>query len=419
MRPSGSSSAALHPLSPVRVTALLCIAEILSMTSSVAYPALLPTLRDAWSISNSAAGLISGSYFAGYMVAVPILTSITDRIDARRVYLFATLLAAVGALGFGLFARGAASAVLFQVLAGAGLAGTYMPGLRILSDHIEGRRRNRYIAFYTSSFGLGTSASLLLTGAVAAALGWQAAFMLLALGPALAGVLVILVLPPAPTRAVRRQPWLDFRPVLRNGAATSYIVGYAAHCWELFGLRSWLVAFLAFSASLQATDASHVWSAAAAAAVINLLGPIASILGNELAGRGGRRRTIAHIMRGSALMALVVGFAAPLPWLVVFALVSVYFLLVMGDSAALTAGLIAAADPQRRGAAMALHSFMGFGAGFVAPLVFGVVLDSAGGGANPIAWGLAFVSLGLGAAVGPLGFALYERRTRRRHLRAN
>jgi hypothetical protein len=46
---------------------------------------------------------------------------------------------------------------------------------------------------------------------------------------------------------------------------------------------------------------------------------------------------------------------------------------------------------------MAVHSMLGFGAGFVAPLVFGVVLDLAGGKSSPLAWGLSFVSLGAGA----------------------
>jgi MFS family permease len=293
-----------------------------------------------------------------------------------------------------------------------------MPGLKILSYHIEGRTRSRYVAFYTAAFGLGTSGSLLLTGTLAPLLGWRTAFVLLALGPLIAGLLVVVVFPPRRPRAhpPRWRSLLDFRPVLNNRAATSYIVAYAAHCWELFGLRSWMVAFFAFSASLQA-GASPIWSAAAAAAAINLLGPVASILGNEVASRYGRRRVVAHIMRSSAVMALIVGFAAPLPWLVVFALMSIYFLLVMGDSAALTAGLVTAAEPERRGATMALHSFLGFGAGFVAPLVFGVVLDLAGGSASVLAWGLAFASLGAGSAVGPLGFALYVRRARNRHFK--
>jgi MFS family permease len=76
------------------------------------------------------------------------------------------------------------------------------------------------------------------------------------------------------------------------------------------------------------------------------------------------------------------------------ATLAIYFVTVMGDSAALTAGLVAATPLAQRGAAMAVYSFLGFGSGFVSPLVFGAVLDAAGDGAT--AWGLAFGTLGLG-----------------------
>jgi len=393
-----------------RVVALLCIAEIASMAGTVAYPALLPVLVHAWDMSNSTAGLVSGSFFAGYLVAVPLLTSLTDRVDARRIYVFATLLAAGGTLGFGWLAHGPATGILFQTIAGAGLAGTYMPGLKILSDHIEVSRQSRFIAFYTSSFGIGTSLSLVAAGALATALDWRVAFMILAAGPAMAGLLVIVALPRrSPPPLAARPPLFDFRGLLKDHAVASYVIAYAAHCWELIGVRSWMVAFLAFSASLSAGH-GPVFGAAAAAAAVNLLGPLASIFGNELAAAHGRRRVIARVMTVSALLAGAIGFTAPLPWILVFLLLCVYFLFVMGDSAALTAGLIAAAPPQRRGAAMALHSFIGFGAGFLAPVVFGVMLDVAGGNTKVVAWGLAFASLGLGVAAGPLAFVWYRAR---------
>ena len=71
--------------------------------------------------------------------------------------------------------------------------------------------------------------------------------------------------------------------------------------------------------------------------------------------------------------------------------------LIMADSSALTAGVVTRADERIRGATMAVHSMLGFGTGFVAPLVFGVVLDLGGGNLSPLAWGLAFMSLGAGA----------------------
>jgi hypothetical protein len=46
--------------------------------------------------------------------------------------------------------------------------------------------------------------------------------------------------------------------------------------------------------------------------------------------------------------------------------------------------MVAAAPAAQRGAAMAVHTFLGFGAGFLSPMVFGATLDAAGGG-----WGSA------------------------------
>ena len=57
----------------------------------------------------------------------------------------------------------------------------------------------------------------------------------------------------------------------------------------------------------------------------------------------------------------------------------VHYGCMLGDSAALTSGVVATTPPAQRGATMAVYSFSGFTAAFLAPLVFGVVLDLAGG----------------------------------------
>jgi MFS family permease len=387
-------------LSSRYVVLLLCGAEILSMTGFATYPALLPRLRQEWGLSASEAGLISGVFFAGYMVSTPLLVGLTDRFDTRRIYLLATLLAASGSLGFALFATGLGSAMAFQALVGAGLAGTYMPGLRLLTDHFRGAVPSRGVAFYTATFGVGTTTSLLLAG-ILEPVGWSWVFMAAGLGPLIAGILVFSNIPAAAPAALGAPPGLlfDFRPILRNREAMGYVLGYAAHCWELFGLRSWLPAFFAFSLGLGTSQGSIWFGAAALAAWINLIGPLASIFGNEAAVRRGRRNIILTTMTGSGILACLVGFSAPLPIVLVFALTAVYFLFIMGDSAALTAGLVAAVPPERRGAAMALHSLMGFGAGFLAPLAFGLVLDLAGGSDRVRAWGLAFAGLGFWSLV--------------------
>jgi hypothetical protein len=109
----------------------------------------------------------------------------------------------------------------------------------------------------------------------------------------------------------------------------------------------------------------------------------------------------------SGLLTCVLGFAAAVPWLMIAALVVLHMLLVMSDSSTLTAGMVGAADPRLKGATMAVHSTLGFGAGFVSPLVFGAALDLAGGNQSIAAWGVAFATLGAGALAAPwlLGFA--------------
>jgi MFS family permease len=397
---------------PLYVVSLLCAAEVLSMTGFGTYPALLAHLRDTWSLSNAQAGFLGGVFFGGYMAAVPVLASLTDRIDARRIYLFANALATAGGLGLALLARGFWSAVPGQALVGAGLAGTYMPGLKALSDRVEGARQSRAVAFYTATFGIGSALSLFLAAKVFAAAGWRWAFGVAAAGPSLAGALVSFGLSARrPQARPGAKALLDWRPVIRNRAATGYILGYAGHCWELFGLRSWMVAFFAFSGGLHPAASLLRWGPAATASVINLLGPPVSILGNETAVRLGRRRTVLAIMVVSCALAVVTGFTAPLQWALVACAMAVYYIAIMSDSAALTAGLVSAAQPAERGATMALHSFLGFGAGFIAPLVFGVVLDRFGGNRSVAAWGLAFASLGGGGALGMLAMGILSARS--------
>src|SRR5262249_30074228 len=80
---------------------------------------------------------------------------------------------------------------------------------------------------------------------------------------------------------------------LRAPRIRHYVMTYAAHCCELFAVRSWMVAFITHAAPGVSLPAPTI------AAVLNLLGPPASIAGNELAG-GPRVRMVRPPIAASA-----------------------------------------------------------------------------------------------------------------------
>ena len=66
---------------------------------------------------------------------------------------------------------------------------------------------------------------------------------------------------------------------------------------------------------------------------------------------------------------------------------------ITADSATLTAGLVVSTQEHIKGAAMGLHSLLGFGGGLLGPAIFGLVLDASGNPTTSISWILAYGSI--------------------------
>jgi MFS family permease len=347
------------------------------------------------------------------MLAVPVATALTDRVDARKVYLIGGLSAAIGLLGMGIFAHNFWTALVFMAINGAGLAGTYMPGLKILSDRIKSGELTRHIAFYTAFFGIGTGFSYLCSGWILSALGWRYVFGLIALGPLLAFVIVLCFISPlehekwsGPLQIRLRDlfPVDKWKIVLQDKKAAGFIFGYTAHTIELFASRSWIVAFFAFCA--MSSGESFFLAITTLAGIINFFGVPASILGNEIALRIGRQRWVCIVMITSAVLGITLASSTGHTWWLIIILAVAHAVFIMADSATLTAGLVISAQENIKGAAMGLHSLMGFGGGLLGPAIFGFVLDIAGSRSSHAAWIWAYAAI----VIWGVFFVLYERR---------
>lgn len=389
------------------------MAQTCALLGFACYAVVLTTLQEEWYLSNLQSGLIASAFFFGYMLAVPLATALTDRVDARKVYLIGGLSATFGLLAMGLLANNFWTAMFFMAINGAGLAGTYMPGLKILSDRIQSGELTRHIAFYTAFFGIGTGFSYLCSGWILSALGWQYVFGLIALGPFIAFLIVLLFIPvlqhekwkgPINIRLHDIFPVDKWKLVLQDKNAAGFIFGYTAHTLELFASRSWIVAFFAFCAI--ASGESFILAAATLAGVINFFGVPASILGNEVALRVGRQKWVCIVMLTSAVSGVAFACSTGQSWWLIVALTIGHAIFIMADSSTLTAGLVISAQENIKGAAMGLHSLMGFGGGLLGPAIFGFVLDISGSRTSQAAWIWAYVAVVIWGVL----FVIYERR---------
>jgi MFS family permease len=128
----------------------------------------------------------------------------------------------------------------------------------------------------------------------------------------------------------------------------------------------------------------------------------ASIIGNEIAIRFGRRRAIVLFMSIAGSVAILIGVAVNAAPAVLLALLFIYSVAIPADSGALTSGMTLSAQPEDRGATMALHSTVGFGLSAVGGWVIGVALDAGGGMQTPNAWVIAFLVMAAGGLMGPI-----------------
>ena len=391
-------------MSPVTLLVMLCIAQVLAMTSFANFAALLPDFVVLWDLSNTEAGWIGGIYYAGYVTAVPLLVGMTDSVDSKRIYLFSIGIGVIASLGYAVLAEGFWSAMVFRFFSGIALAGTYMPGLQILNDRLSADDRQRTLPWYLSAFSLGTAASFYMTGWFGARFEWPLVFLLAGIAQLACLILVLTTVAPRKPNVLKtddRHP-LDFRPVFTNRAAVAYIWGYTGHTYELFAYRAWIVAFLAFAAAVSGTVVGSE-AIATYAAVFSLVGMPASVFGAYLAMHGDRRRTVSVGMGVSVIMGCSLGFLGAAPFMLVVLIAGLYSGFIMGDSAALTGGTVAAARDGERGATLAMHSVWGFSGGFLGPLMVGLVLDLAGGRHSTVGWGLAFVTMAAGSLLALAG----------------
>ena len=380
-----------------RVTALLSCGLVANLATQMTFAATLPEIAADWALDASQSGWVGGIYFAGYAMAVPFLASATDRMDGRWLYVCSALLGATASFAFASFAHGFVVALVLRFLGGIGLAGVHMPGLNLLMDRIDRSYQGRAAGIYTSSYAAGTAGSFLIAGLVDETFGWRATFIAAGIGPLLS-ICSLALLPAASVDRKSDHPRPPYRALLRNRALIAYVAAFAGNTWEVFAVRVWFVAYLAWTLDLPGNHLT-LPSLGLVAGVASLVGVPVSMAMAEVASRDRRRPVVISICLVSVATCLALAASAGGSIWVVLPLLVFVQITSFADVGALAGGAVAAADPAQRGAALSLYALSGFTTGFLGPVAVGIVLDWFGGAVSASGWRAGYVVIAIGSAV--------------------
>ena len=390
---------------PSFIIGVLSLGLVLGQVAIMAVPAVVLELTAEWSLDAAEIGWLGGIYFAGYAVGLPFLSGAAGRLDGRFAYAASAAIAGLASFAFAVWAWGFWSAAGWRFLAGFGFAGIHIGGMKLMIDRLEGDSQARAGAFYSAAYALGSGASFLIAGLLSDILGWRATFIAAGAGSLLAVPLLLLIGSPLEGGEVRSARWFpDYRSALRDREVMRYVIAYAGNTWEVFAIRVWFVPFLAFSAGLNGLGETG-WRPSVLAGVSAIVAVPVSLAIAEIALKIGRDRVVVAVALSSFAISIVLGWLAAAPYVVVLALLLVHSASSYGDAGAINAGIVAAAPPETRAAALALFGLFGFTSGFLGAFAVGFALKLAGGAAESTAWFWGFAVMGLGSAVAAASMA--------------
>jgi MFS family permease len=329
-------------------------------------------------------GFVVGALLSAFL-------NLADRVRAR--YLFAVSAVGGGLVNAGLIFLGDgdfAVVIVIRFVTGVALAGVYPSGMKAIAGWFK-EGRGTALGILIGALTVGSALPHLVRGL---GLDWQVV-LLSASGLALLAGAMMLSAGDGPfDTATSAFSWHHIRSIASNRGFRLATVGYLGHMWELYAMWTWVAFYIA------ATDFRGSTSMVAFAVIA--VGGVGAWLAGRLADRRGRTLVAGGSMAisGTAAALTAVVFNAP-SW-VTIALLLIWGLTVVSDSAQFSAIVTEVVEDEVRGTALALQTALGFMLTLVTILVVPLIADRS-------SWQWAFLILVPGPIIGTIAMVRLKR----------
>ncbi len=221
---------------PARVLPVLVLAQFLGTSPWFAVNAVMPALQTDFGWPATAVGTLTSAVQLGFVAGTLVfaLLAVADRFPARRVFLLCALASAGCSLAAVAMAASLPALVVWRALTGFCLAGIYPVGMKIAAQAFP-RGLGQAMGLLIGALVLGSALPHALR-ALSADWPWAVVFVAVALASALAGLLLV-ALVPEPHRGAARPPGLNLgalATLVTDRKVRASVFGYFGHMWELY-----------------------------------------------------------------------------------------------------------------------------------------------------------------------------------------
>ena len=378
------------------VLAALSVVIVLALVPWFSAAAVAPLIAAEWRIDGLQTALLTVAVQVGFAAGALLLavSGAADVIPARRLIAGGALVAAAANAAFGLVAFDLPTALPLRALSGAGIAAVYPVAMKVLAGWFA-RDRGLAVGVLIGAITLGSAMPHALRAAgTLVDLDWRLVVLAGSVPGVIAATIAWIAVREGPLAVpAARLSLRQARAALAEPSVRLANLGYLGHMWELYAMWTWVPSFVAASLALSGDTAPG--RASAIAFLVVAAGAIGCVVAGALADRLGRTTLTIAAMALSGSSAVVAGLLFGAPTAVVLAVVVVWGITVIADSAQFSTAISELSPPGTAGSALALQTAAGFlltavtivGVGLIEPI-------------DQRSWALAFGILALGPLVG-------------------